>query len=272
MVEITKKEFVAKIAVSFFVLMTIWWVWIFTSGARETQQNYLFGALYGLMALWGGAWGIVIARKWGSFSSTIGTSIIVLSLGLLAQEFGQLVFSYYNIFLGIEIPYPSIADAGFFGSILLYIYGIFLLARASGIKFSLNTLVNQVQVVLIPLVILALSYSMFIRGYELDYSDPLRIFFDFGYPLGEAAYISLAILTYSLSRNLLGGIMRNKILFIVVAFIMQYIAEFNFLFQSSRGTWINGGYGDYLYLFAYFVMTLGLIRFKTTADDLERSA
>ncbi len=63
--------------------------------------------------------------------------------------------------------------------------------------------------------------------------------------------------------------MRDKILFIVVAFMLQYIAEFNFLFQNSRGTWINGGYGDLLYFIAYLAMALGIFQLRTIINRLK---
>ena len=103
---------------------------------------------------------------------------------------------------------------------------------------------------------------MFLQKYEFDWGQPLKIFLDFGYPFGQAIYVSLALLTYTLSKSVLGGIMKKKILFILFAFLMQYVADYNFLFQSSRGTWANGGYGDFLYFLAYFLMTLGLLNLQ----------
>ena len=107
---------------------------------------------------------------------------------------------------------------------------------------------------------LVFSYIFFLRGYEPEWSAPLRIFLDFGYPLGEAIYVSLALLILLLSRNILGGIMKIPLMFVMMALIAQYCAEFNFLYQVSRLTWLNGGYGDYMYMFAYFVMAISLIK------------
>lgn len=269
MLRILNKEWTAKLATVFFVLMTVWWVTIFLSGAKETFQNYLFAASYGIICLWGGFWGFVISKKWGGLSSTLGKAIISLSLGLLAQEFGQLIFSYYNVFLKVEIPYPSLADIGFFGSIPFYIYGMVLLAKASGAKFSLGTVINKIQAIFIPFILLIVSYFVFLSDYQFDSTSSLKTFLDFGYPFGEALYISVAILTYSLSRKFLGGVMRSRILFLIGAFGVQYAADFNFLYQNSRGTWINGGYGDFIYFLAYFVMTLGLIQLKTVLDKID---
>lgn len=269
MLKTLSKEWLAKVAVAFFVVITIWWIVLFLSGAKETFQNYLFGATYGLICLWGGIFGLIISKKWGGFSSAIGKAIIFLSVGLLAQEFGQLIFSYYNIFLKVEIPYPSLADIGFFGSIPFYIFGMAYIAKAAGSKFSLNTLINKLQIVAVPVFMLVISYMLFLKDYEFDFSNPLQIFLDFGYPFGEALYISVAILAFFLSRKLLGGAMKSRILILIGAFAIQYLADFNFLYQNSQGTWINGGYGDYIYLVAYFIMTLGLIQLKTVLDKLD---
>jgi len=263
MIEVIKKEYLAKVAIALFILLTTWWIILNLSGSKEQFQNYLFGASYGLMAVLGGIAGIRIAQRWGGIKSVMGKAILFLSFGLLAEEFGQLIFSYYNIFAHVQVPYPSIADIGFFGNIPLYVIGLVFLAEASGVHFSFNKLSSKIQAILIPAILLIFSYTFFLQKYQFDWSNPLKVFLDFGYPLGQAFYISLAFLTYSLSKGILGGIMKNKILFLLFAFVIQYFADYNFLFQSSNGTWLNGSYGDYLYLSAYFVMTLGIIHLNT---------
>jgi hypothetical protein len=267
--ETIKKEWSAKIILVIFLLLTIWWLILLHSGFQDISQNYFFAAVYGIVALLGGIWGLQLSKKWGGRKSTIGKAIIMLSLGLLAEEFGQIVFSYYNIFLKVEIPYPSIADIGFFGNIPLYIIGIILLGNAAGIKFSLRKFSSKLQLILLPIIGLSFSYYFFLKGYTFDWSQPLKVFLDFGYPLGQALYISIAILVYSLSNKLLGGIMKKPIIFIIIGFIVQYCADYNFLFQNSNQTWINGGYGDYLYLIAYFVMTFGILEFGSVVNKLK---
>lgn len=267
--ETIKNEFAAKVAVGLFLILTVWWIILYLSGVQEQIENYLFGATYGLMAAWGGFWGITIAKHWGGTKSVLGKAILALSFGLLAAEFGQIVFSYYNIFSGVEVPYPSLADVGFFANIPLYTIGIILLAKASGIQFTLQKLSSKLQAVLLPVAMLAFSYFFFLQGYEVDWTDPVRVFLDFGYPLGQALYVSIAVLVYVLSKNILGGVMKVKVLFLLFAFVAQYLADYNFLFQNSRGTWLNAGYGDYLYLLAYFIMTLGLLQLKTIYKNLK---
>lgn len=266
--EAIKKQWQTKVTVGLFIFFTLWWSYLRLNFGKESLHNQLFAACYGLIALWGGIWGLRIAQKWGGLKSVLGRSISMFSLGLFAQEFGQLVYSYYIYFLKIEVPYPSWGDLGYFSSVLFYIGGILLLAKASGVEISLKSFESRLQAIIIPLAILVLSYFIFLQGYIFDWSKPLTIFLDFGYPLGEAIYISLALITYFLSRKLLGGIMKDKILFILLALLVQYSSDFTFLYQASKETWYAGGFNDYMYLVAYFIMTLGLLQLNTVLIKL----
>ena len=242
-----------------FGLYVFWWVALRTNAAPSGFSGDSFSDTYGILALLGGIAGIFIARRWGGFRSLMGRAIMFFSLGLLAQAFGQAVYSIYYFWLGEEVPYPSLGDIGYFGSVLLYIYAIYCLARVSGVQISLKSFYNKFLALIIPIILLGLSYYWFLKDYEVDTSAPLTTFLDFGYPLGQAIYIALAILTFTLSRKILGGIMRGPILFVLFALFVQYIADFTFLYQASRETWEAGGISDFIYLVAYFFMTLALL-------------
>lgn len=258
----------AQISLLGFIALTVWWVYIYLGGTTDAPVNDAFGFVYGGFSLWGGLVGLFTSKRWGGFTSLIGRSIIFLSLGLLLQAFGQYSFWFHNVFLGVDVPYPGIPDLGFFGTIPCYIYAAYLLFKASGAKFALSSFVNKSQAIVIPLLMLGIGYYLFLADYEFDFSKPLNIFLDFGYPLGQAIYISVAILTFSFSRNFLGGMMRLPILTIVVAYIAQFTADYSFVyFQSS---FFPASFIDYIYLVAYFLMSLGLIYFKVIADKLKR--
>jgi hypothetical protein len=270
MLSTLQKEVSAKIAVFFFLVFTIFWLALFFF-PEDSFWHAVFGSTYGVLAAIGGFVGLGIAEKWGGYRSILGRSVLMFSIGLILQTFGQVAYTIYIYLLQIELPYPSIGDIGYFGSIPCYIYGVALLARASGVRLSLHKFVEQVFALVFPLLMLIFSYVMFLQEYVFDWSNPLAIFLDFGYPFGQAIYVSLALLTYLLSRKTLGGIMRSKILFILFALVVQYFADFSFLFLVSRNLWFVGGINDYIYLVAYFLKTIALIQLKTVSDNLNRN-
>lgn len=260
MSDFIKKELSAKIAIIFFIALTIWWIWIYKSGAKTDTVNYLFGGVYGSLAFYGGVIALISSKKWGGLKSLIGKSIIFFGLGMLFQALGQYVFWYYNFFSKIEIPYPSLADLGYFGSIPLYIIAALFLSQAAGVHFSLRKLSGQLQAIFIPIFILIVSYFLFLEKQTVDTSNLLKTFFDFGYPIGQAFYISIAVITYSLSRGILGGTMKKYILFFIIALGFQYLADFTFLLFQTE--YYNASFIDYIYMTSYLAMTLSLISLK----------
>lgn len=272
MIETIKKTWQAQVAVVFFIILTGWWIintFILDPSTVKYDGFGDWAEIYGLMAVWGGIWGIVISLKWGFMKSVMGRVLLFFSLGLFAQEFGQLSYAFYNDIYKVPGPYPSLGDIGYFGSIFLYIYAVILIAKASGVTIGLKSFSSKMQAILIPLIGLVAAYFLFLQGYEFDFSDPLKIFLDFGYPFGQAIYISIALLTYLLSRGILGGIMKGKVLFILFALFMQFLSDYTFLYQSSKGLWTVGGINDYMYLVSYFLMALALIQLKVVTDKLK---
>ena len=262
------KEWQAKIAALFFIAYSVWWVLLQYSHLANNPAFDYFASTYCLMALWGAIWGIKIAQKWGGWRSLMGKSILFFSFGLFAQAFGQIGYSYYVMVLHIKVPYPSIGDLGYFGSIPLYIIGVSLLAHASGITVSVKTLLNKLQAIIIPLLLLVVSYDIFLKNYAFDWTHPLTVFLDFGYPLGQSIYIAIAVLTYLLSRKMLGGKMKKRVIFIMLALFIQYSADFIFLYQANTGEWLAAGINDFIYFVGYYIMTLGLLQLNTVFEEL----
>lgn len=246
-----------------FTLVFLWWVKILLSGNTQKPENYWFNLGYGLIALTGGVSGLIISsKKWDGSKSVIGRGLIFLSLGLIGEWFGNLVWGYYNLILKVDVPYPSLADIGYFSLIPFYTLAMINFAKASGSKFALGHLWGKLQVVIIPLVVLGLSYALFLKDVGFDPHNLTKTLLDFGYPAGEALSVSLGLLTYTLSRNLLGGKMKSRIVSIILALTFQYLTEFTFLYTSGKGIYYNASFVDLMYAGAYLLMTLGLLSFN----------
>jgi hypothetical protein len=236
--------------------------------AKSESLTTLFTNTYGSVALFGGVSALLISKYWGGVKSLIGRAVFVFGLGLLAQEFGQLMYAYYIYVQKVEVPYPSLGDIGYFGSVILYIYGAILLLRATGVQVSLKTAMNKVLAFLLPTILLTGSYFIFLRGYEFLWDNPLTVLLDLGYPLLQAVYLAIALLTFMFSRKYLGGAMRPAILMVLVALTFQYVADFTFLYQVQHETWAPGGINDLIYLISYGLMTFSLVRFENILQNL----
>jgi hypothetical protein len=256
-----------------FLGFTAWWIYLSTLDISLTRNSrQVWGAIYQVLALYGAVSGIFISHKWGGYKSVLGRSILAFSIGLFLQSIGQTYSSYYVFAYNVESPsYPGLGDIGFFSSVLSYIYGVVLLTKVSGARFSFKKIQYKLFAFFLPLLILVGSYIFFLKGYEFDFTNKLKIFLDFGYPFGQALYVSIAILVLVASRNFLGGIMKAPILFLIIALLFQYFSDFFFLYEANAGTWYVGNINDYLYFSSYFLMTMALIFLGSTFDKFKES-
>lgn len=252
----------SKLVVLICLILLVFWSWINISGFREGDINNLYGVLYPFISLIGGVYGILISKKWGGYKTVMGRGILFLSLGLLAEVLGQWTWSYFTIIKGIEVPYPSLADIGYFSIIPLYGYAMYNFAIAAGVRFNLRNYFGKIQAVVIPAVMIAVAYFLFLKDIEVDPTNLLQTFLDFGYPGFEAIAISIGILTFSLSRGLLGGVMKSRILFLVFALIAQYVTDYTFLYRAGVGTYFNAGLVDLMYTISLTIMAIGIISFN----------
>ena len=258
---LVKNKLMYVLPIIVFLGFTIWWFYLRNFDVSLTRNGrQLWGATYQIFAFYGVIVGTFIAYKWGGHKSLLGRAILAFSIGLFLQCFGQSYSSYYVFHYHVESPsYPGIGDIGFFGSVIAYIYGVILLSKVSGAGFSLKKIKNKIWITIIALMMAWVSYHFFLQGYQFDWSNKLKVFLDFGYPIGQAIYVSIAIMTLIISKDTLGGIMKTSILFLIFALLFQYFSDFFFLYQANAGVWYVGNINDYLYSASYLIMSLSLI-------------
>ncbi len=267
-----KKERITKIIIGLFIFFAVWRIIIGLNSSVSDTTSFIWGASYQLIAIVGAIWGFYASKSWGGWKSITGRMILAFSLGLLFQVIGQSISSYY-VFTIKEIPYPSLGDIGFFGSIPFYLYGVFMLGKASGVTTSLKRGSELKKIATLGFfgLIILISYFVFLKGYDFNGAQVLTVFLDFGYPLLQATYIAATFLILLVSKDSLGGIMKKPIIVLLVALIWQYISDTTFLFQSSKGLYIPEGVNDLMYLISYFVMAIGLIYMKHVFNRLFES-
>lgn len=269
-----KKNWNLALSLFVFIALFLWWSLLKLLPSLSTTNNVeMFAASYGIMALVGGVFGFYTCKKLGGFNNIIGKFIGFLSLGLLAQEFGQLAYSYYSIVLGVEVPYPSVGDIGFYGSMFLYILGAYYLVKFCTARITANKLTIEVNpfVVVIPLAMLAVSYLVFLKDYVADFSNLLVTILDFSAPLIQSIYVSLALIAYFYTKNIANSTIHKSILFLLFALVFQYVSDFVFLYKANRDLYVTAGVTDLMYLISYFLMTFAIIKLHNVFEQ-SRSA
>ncbi len=251
-----------------FTFYALSWIYLNLFVPHDSALNDYFTDTYGVVACVGGFLGFTVARLWGALKSIVGRSLSFLSLGLLFQFLGQLSYAIYYYVYNVENPYPSFGEVFYFGSIPIYICGVWLLARALGVGRSLRTSRSKYALFLIPLIMLFISYQLFLKDYEVDSTSPVTTFLDYGYPFGQAIFISLTIVAFIFSKKALGGILRKSVMFVFMALVFQYFADTIFLYETLTDTWRPGGLDDLLFVTSYFSMAFALSTFASSYKKL----
>src|SRR3989344_1417831 len=240
------------------------YVWIYTTGLVDTLYNYLWGLVFlGVLPVLGGISGILISRNWGFLSSALGRAILFFSAGVAVWGVGGVIYSYYNIALAIEVPYPSIADLFFVLSIPFLIVGLINLGKGIGRGYKLRALRCKAIFAIIPLFIIATSYHYFTSvggdGFA-SFTDAsiLEIVLDFLYSIQDALLITTIALIYGLSYRVFGGRFKQPINLLFVAFLFYYLTDFAYSYTVKQETYYVANWVDLLYLNTMFLISIGV--------------
>lgn len=256
-----------KIVAIYFFVLVVYWVVLNFSGKTESTWNYLYSFLFSLTPLLGGLVGADYARFWGFTKSAIGRAILYTSLGLFSWGAGSMIWSYYNFFLNVPAPYPSISDVGFIGSIPLWMVGIINLSKATGAKFGLRHIRGRFFILAVPILVISVSYYLLViiarDGFITNTEEGiLKVFFDLAYPISDVVILTTALIIFGLSLNYFGGKYKVSILAILFGFFFMYIADFIFSYTTTQGTFYNGSFGDLIFTIALSLLTFGLLGFN----------
>ncbi len=243
-------------------VMFIFWLGIQMSSITDLKINLMWGMAINFIPLFGGLFGLYTAGQWGGIRSSVGKGIIFLSFGNLSWSAGNFIWSYYNFFLSSDIPYPSLADLGYVGALPLWIAGILLLSKATGVRFGLRKIKGRIMLVLLPIIAAIFSYYfLFVvaRESSIDWQEGmLKLFFDLAYPIGDWIILTVAFLVWGLSLNYLGGRYKWPVLITLFGFVLMFCADFSFSYTTTIETYFNGSLSDLLFTMALFTIGFGI--------------
>lgn len=268
----TRKTKINIVLVTAGALLLYWALLAFTH-TKYQMINYWWQAFMAAAAILYGILGISTAKHWGGLKSSVGKSVLFISLGVIMWGVGQAGWTYFVIKDPAQQSPPSdLVSILYFTSIPLWAYGIFKLSKASGARYGLRSLKAKVAVLLMTVLTLVISYIVLVnvaRGGTAYFHQTFDvIFFDLGYAAGDAINLILALAIYGLSWKLLGGRFKIPISVILLGFALIYMADFWFSFRDGKGLYYNGDWTDLLYLMMAATFGLGLCMLDPTGKKV----
>jgi len=257
-----------KICAAFLGILVIFWIALFATHTQEGFYNYLYSFLFGLIPLFGGFYALLRSKVWGGLGSSVGKAVFFIGLGVFCWGIGETIWSYYNFFLNVPAPYPSLADLFFAPSIFFYGLGTLYLSHATGAKFALRSTWAKVLACVSVFLIAGLSYYFLVivaRGGVLipQGETLLKAILDVVYPLGDFLGLTLGVVISGLSFKYLGGKYKFDTFVLLAGLGMMFIADTVFSYTTTVGSYYNADFGDLLLTLGTFFLTYGVLGFAT---------
>ena len=117
---------------------------------------------------------------------------MLMGLSALAWGFGQIIWSYYEVVLGKDVPFPSIADVGYLSMVPFAVAAMLKLPAGS------QSLAGRIRTVLDGIIIggslLLISWLAVLgRVFDSDASGMLSKTISLAYPLGDVVVVTIVL-------------------------------------------------------------------------------
>ena len=261
---ISKKTKLITVIV-FTVGLFLYWAVLAMSHTKYHLANYWWEAALSAEFIIFGIFGILISKKWSWFKSSMGSGVLLISLGLIAWGLAQAGWTYYVIkYPNQQNPNYLDLNITYFLSIPFWFVGMFRLSKATGAKYGLKSALAKLGVAVLILVMLAVSYYLLVdvaRGGTSYFHHNTfgGVFFDLGYAAGDAINLTLALAIFGLSWKYLGGMFKQPILLVLLAFASIYLADLIYSYYDGKGLYYNGQWDDTLYLLTGAIFGAGIV-------------
>jgi hypothetical protein len=247
----TPQKVTTYVLVFFLIIILLWSALLTFTGYKTTSWNYGFNFAYALFYMIGGVIGVWGAKSIG-IKNNLGKAFVYFGLGLASFSLAIITWAFYNFYLMIEIPYPSLADVFFIAFYPLTFLGLLYLIRAHSEVIKTTILVES----LIILAVNAIAILAFTNLLPRDLTQGrIANIFNSIYPVGDILIASTAFIVFRISV----GRMHRGLMMLVAAFVIGVIADLLFAFRTSTHAYWNGDISDVLYAIGGFLFALGLI-------------
>jgi hypothetical protein len=191
----------------------------------------------------------------------------LLSSGLLAMFLGQACFVFYQFVLGIEVPFPSLADVFFLVSYPLLIGALVMFLRAySASGFPIGPASERLWLVAgVTAVCLAIAYPILLPLVRKP-GAPLETLLNVLYPVLDFLLLIPTVLLIRISLRFRGGAVWKVWVRLLGGFLFLCAADILFAYYSQFDWSELTDLVDATYLLAYGFLCLGVLYQRDLLD------
>lgn len=185
-----------------------------------------------------------------------------LAAALLAWAAGEGVWGYYEVIAGREVPFPSLADAGYLAApVLGGVSMLYFASTTTGVRFGTRVLLDGA---IVSVSLFLVSWVLVVRPiYDAGLDEFFASAITFAYPLTDIALASTALLL--LARP--GGTGRLSIALVAVGLFAMALTDIGYGYFVNIESYGTGKLMDAGWLLAYALLGLAGLAALTARSD-----
>lgn len=189
--------------------------------------------------------GLSLERYWRKAKGRFSVIWLYFTCGLFLWFVGEAVWAGYTLVLGVELPYPSIADIFWIGGYIPFFTALYLYVKLFGGTLTKKMLALSMC---ITAALTILVTSVLLTPVLTAEENPTAAVMDFAYPILDLTLFSLALLGLIIFWK---GKLGKSWLLIKVAISLNACADILFSWTTAQGTYYSGHMLDALFDLAY---------------------
>jgi hypothetical protein len=235
-----------------FAVAMVWDAWLWTFSRNDTVWHFLYNVVYAFVYFFSA---VVCLQGYRRLEGRgrLARACRLWGYSMLLWAIGLLVWTGYNLFLGQEVPYPSLADVFFVAFYPLMGLGILhFRSYSTDEKSKYFSFANVPIAVAVAVIVL-----VFLRRPDLSADLPmLERAVNVAYSVGDAFLLSVALANL---REIAGGF-RPAYLWLLGSLVFLTAGDLLFSYRTALGSYWNGGISDVMFTIFPAVFTYGVIK------------
>lgn len=207
--------------------------------------------------------GIYASLKIG-LRNFVGKGLFFLGLTSLFSFIGYVLWDYYSVVMGIELPYPSLADVSWALGVPAAILGVAFILRIYQPQLKSRFILEALGIFIVATLVVV----YFIGVPDLTDATWSSGFFDVFYTITDVIWLALAFITLRIA----GGKIFNGLLVYTIAILILAIGDILFAIRSSNETYFYGDISDLTLLTGWILATAGIYLTAQTFTSTETHA
>ena len=218
-------------------------VWCLTADSESSTTTAIVDMTETFVPLLGGLFCMSAARRSPNGPWAWG----LVGAGVFAWGLGQAVWTYYEVWLGTEVPFPSLADAGYLTFPLLATAGVAVYhASARPVRSSLAPVLEGA---LLAASLFTISWFTFLQGLVEGDPGSFAFWLSLAYPVGDVVLVAMVLHAVSQVRAAPASLW-----LLCTGLVLMAAADSAFAWLAAQEGFSTGGWVDLGWITAFAVI------------------